>query len=260
MNVDAIIVISLDTAEDRRHKMKQWYPSHVPLEFFIVKRMNNPEEGCFVSHQQVLKLAKDKGYNRVLILEDDAYPMKDWNTIVTVTNNALKEVHHVDSDWKFLMLGYLPLSSRDINNKYIHRVKYAFDTHAYIINVNNVNTKVWKEKSIDQFYFCSNDKHVYATNQVLFIQFADSSSMGDSHLLLHDVVPILFNGIDNMTKTSYKMNTLCVTSMIMLIVFLIPITILFFLLSSKLTYIPFIVCISLFFICLVILIITGLVF
>lgn len=115
MNVDAIIVISLDTAEDRRHKMKQWYPSNIPLDFFIVKRMDNPDKGCFTSHQKVLSFAKQKKYKRVLILEDDAYPMKEWNEIVSLTNNALKEVNYVsDGNWKFLSLGYMPFTTTKI--------------------------------------------------------------------------------------------------------------------------------------------------
>ena len=223
MNVDAIFVITLDTDKERRKKMKEWYPKKANLQWFIVKRMKNPERGCYSSHQKVLRMAKERGFKRILILEDDAYPLYSWNKIVKETNNALKYLNEKESNWKHLMLGYLPVRSKKIkDNKNLVEIICAYDTHAYIINVNNVRSVPWDGISIDNLLFCNIGKKIknltgnhikitktnnYGIHPMLITQKTEKSSIDNFHLLQKGYIDF-FGGEEKMTEISTNCNTL----------------------------------------------------
>lgn len=85
-DVDAVYCISLDTRGDRRELFRQGIASQMknPVIFHVVERASDPRQGCYESHQQLARLALDKGFARILVFEDDAqaYPLKpaqvDW--------------------------------------------------------------------------------------------------------------------------------------------------------------------------------------
>jgi hypothetical protein len=236
MNVDQIFVISLDTAEDRRNKFKQWYPPGVPFHFFLVPRMKNPEKGCFTSHQKVLIHAKEKNYDRVLVFEDDAFPRFPWKDIVHIVNKKLNQLDHLDPNWKILTLGYIPFRMHKTGIPDLYRVQCATDAHAYIINVKNLKASAWNKVPIDMHYFCEsrnnrlegnyfkdNEKSfgVYAT-RILFSQKADQSSIDPTHLTQNSFIEFT-GGPDKMTELSTQVNVLnlgCFVFMIILILFI----------------------------------------
>ena len=65
-------------------------------------------------------------------MEDDAYPLENWETIVKAVNNFLE---HPPKDWEYASLGYLPIRLNEINVPGILEIKCAFDAHAYIVNL-----------------------------------------------------------------------------------------------------------------------------
>lgn len=235
MDVDAIFVISLDNADERRDKMKEWYPSDANLQFFIVQRMKNPEMGCYTSHQKVLIHAKKKGFKRILVLEDDAFPLFPWNTIITHTNNALKYLK--DKSWTYLMLGYLPIRSYKTTDSNVIEVKCAYDAHAYIINVDNVKAIPWKSIPIDRLLFCgiktssySNIKflpneydlnRVYATTPMLITQKTTKSQINPAHLT-QKLIFELFGGEHRISEASCHVNILYAGIIIVLLLACIP--------------------------------------
>ena len=115
--------------------------------------MENPERGCYDSHQLVLQHAKKHNKKRVLVLEDDAFRLKPWTQIVHNTNKALEHLKH--EHWDYLMLGYLPMRMEKTKYDDLLKVHCAYDAHAYIINVDNVNYTPWNGVAIDEKLFCN---------------------------------------------------------------------------------------------------------
>lgn len=74
LDVDAVLCISVREREDRRALLdKEFAGSGLHIEYVLVTRDNeNPERGCYNSHLRCAELALQRGYRRVLILEDDA--------------------------------------------------------------------------------------------------------------------------------------------------------------------------------------------
>ena len=74
LGVDGVLCISLRDRADRRQALvREFAPLGLDIEFVLVERdPENPERGCYTSHQACARLALARGYERVLILEDDA--------------------------------------------------------------------------------------------------------------------------------------------------------------------------------------------
>lgn len=73
-DVDGVICISLVERQDRRDLLRREFAAlDHEIEFLLVERdQENPERGCFESHVRCARLARERGYRRVLVLEDDA--------------------------------------------------------------------------------------------------------------------------------------------------------------------------------------------
>lgn len=74
--------------------------------------------GCRASHLGVVKLAKERNYNKILILEDDIEILLDPNELLRINNNIL-------NDWDMLYFGGL------IENYFRNQIVCA---HAYALN------------------------------------------------------------------------------------------------------------------------------
>ena len=71
-NIDHIFYINLDRRVDRKVQMeKQMNEYKLPIERFTAIPSDPGIYGCSRSHLEVLKLAKERNYKNVLILEDD---------------------------------------------------------------------------------------------------------------------------------------------------------------------------------------------
>ncbi len=76
-NIDKIFYINLDKRTDRRKEIEQELKSYNLYDNAErIQAIHTPEQGilgCTMSHLATLKLAKERNYNQVLILEDDFY-------------------------------------------------------------------------------------------------------------------------------------------------------------------------------------------
>jgi len=89
--------------------------------------------GRKLSHYNVIKIAKERGYKKILILEDDIF----FTHTKEETVKILKSLSQEDSN--MIYLGGNDLSNLRIietNCKYLRRVYDMYFTHAYIINSN----------------------------------------------------------------------------------------------------------------------------
>lgn len=74
LHVDAVLCISLESRADRRALiLEQFAGSGLDIEFVLVgKDTDDPQRGCFTSHQVCARHVLERGYRNALILEDDA--------------------------------------------------------------------------------------------------------------------------------------------------------------------------------------------
>lgn len=95
--------------------------------------------GCLKSHINMIKDAKEKGYKRILILEDDV-------KLHTNFNDELKKVQQVmdeHKDWNIIYLGAQQHSWNNVKidkNKTYYNAQQTMSTCSYIINSNFYNT------------------------------------------------------------------------------------------------------------------------
>ena len=74
LQIDGVFCISRRGRTDRRELLvREFEGSGLNIEFLIVARDNeSPERGCFDSHIKCARMALERNYRRILVLEDDA--------------------------------------------------------------------------------------------------------------------------------------------------------------------------------------------
>lgn len=117
------------------------------------KVLNAGEIGCFLSHREIWKLCKERGYKRVLILEDDAEFSQDFEF----------NVDKLPLCWDMLYLGqhnydrdFIAKSGSGKDAALIHhidknlfRASHCWLTHAYAINSKCIDYLLENTKTID---------------------------------------------------------------------------------------------------------------
>lgn len=141
-HTDAVFCISIHDREDRRELIRQEFSDlDHEIEFILVERdQENPERGCFNSHIKCAKLALERNYNRILILEDDATFIKPSSKQLRWTNSFLNVRNP-----ELLYLGGVLGRMWMIPFPHIVRCRLT-GTHAYILS------KKACEKFIQQTY------------------------------------------------------------------------------------------------------------
>jgi hypothetical protein len=237
MNIDAIFVISVREATQRREKMLRWWNHpQIKLNFHIVERNKDPELGCFQSHADLIRDAKNNNLNRILILEDDSIPVTDLDNLVERTNEGLQWLEKNDPLWAYFMLGYFPIRSKKTSNKNIINLKCAYLSNAYLVNLKNIETPTWTGLGLDDVLFCTQYKeekklnivekfssfnkvktHVYGIKPMLVRQEILDSYIAEHHLTIQK--PLHLFGQDNIAELSCHANILYI--FLMLLTFLI---------------------------------------
>lgn len=195
-------VISLKNSKERQKRFSERFSPEVKdFNWFYATRNNeNPIKGCFDSHNQVLKNAKEKGEEYILVFEDDAVFIDDfdWKKTVKTVENFLGNFKN--KEWKYFSLGYLPIKTKKTEYPGILEIRCAYDAHAYLVNVNNVQVQDYKGIMPDSEMFCqgidpikmNKNIHfplgagVYASYPMIFKQEYEDSSINDFHLTQKD--------------------------------------------------------------------------
>jgi GR25 family glycosyltransferase involved in LPS biosynthesis len=106
--------------------------------------------GCKLSHLKIIELALEKGYEKILILEDD----------VGFKRGALRKlrsaIKDLPQDWEMLYLGGNLLLPTTKISRSLSKIQSIYTTHAYGLNL-KIAEKILKEapesgKEIDVFY------------------------------------------------------------------------------------------------------------
>ncbi len=143
-SVDAIIYINLSHRKDRKAKLLEEL-ALIDVESSKIFRIEaiydllNGHKGCAQSHIEALKLAKEKNFNKVLILEDDVTFVKDKHFI---DHNIEKFFVEFELQWDVFFLGAAVFDAVATHNRDFKQVLCAECAHSYIVNTNYASTLI----------------------------------------------------------------------------------------------------------------------
>jgi len=150
--VDKVIYINLDKRQDRRNLMKKFFEVGQIPEDKIVRcpgvLWNPGIVGCGKGHLAAVKMAKENGWKRVLILEDDV----GWHNFDEGYAKLEKLVQL--PNWDVCLIGgwYCDVSPP--------RVKACICAHAYIVNSHYYDTLIQNyEEGIQKRLKIANDMY-----------------------------------------------------------------------------------------------------
>jgi len=131
-NIAKIIYINLERRVDRLDEItKELTNFNLVGERFNAIPNSNGIVGCGYSHLKVLKLAKQRGYKNILILEDDftfLIPKEQFE-------NELTLLFENDIPFDVCMLAYnLMESETSVHGPFLKRVLFAQSASAYLVN------------------------------------------------------------------------------------------------------------------------------
>jgi glycosyl transferase family 25 len=135
-NIDKIIYINLKKREDKKAYIENQLNTFV-LKYERFDAIEYPTQGnvgCSLSHLAVLKLAKERGYKNILILEDDFTFIVSKNEF----ENTLKSFFDNNIEYNVCMFYYdqeaelLP----NIEFPIVNRIKQSNSTVGYLVNNN----------------------------------------------------------------------------------------------------------------------------
>ena len=131
-HIAKIIYINLERRSDRLHEITEELTTfNLEGERFNAISNSNGIVGCGYSHLEVLKLAKQRGYKNILILEDDftfLIPKEQFEKEL-----AMLFEHNIPFD--VCMLAYnLMESEASVHGPFLKRVLSAQTASAYLVN------------------------------------------------------------------------------------------------------------------------------
>jgi GR25 family glycosyltransferase involved in LPS biosynthesis len=148
-------VINLSTRKDRyiefEHMIRQHNVGNI-TRFDAVLNKDDGAAGCAASHIGVIKLAKERGLENVLIFEDDAIFVNNFEGNI---NSVLSELSF--NKWGMFYLGCRLISPASKVSKHIAKTSGAYTTHAYAVHHSLYDTILSYKtspliKAIDVFY------------------------------------------------------------------------------------------------------------
>jgi glycosyl transferase family 25 len=132
-NLDGIFYINLDRRTDRRAEIeRELERMELDAERFSAIEYPPPHGivGCGKSHLQVIKIAKERGYKNVLILEDDFIFVTDK----LVFENTLSQFFDYVTDYDVCFISYNLLEEQPCDILFLKRAFESNTASGYIIN------------------------------------------------------------------------------------------------------------------------------
>ena len=175
--IDKIFYINLDKRTDRRIQIEaELERMDLSGERFEAIYNSRGALGCTLSHLEVIKIAKQRVYNNILILEDDfefLLTKEEFKKIMT-------EFFESSLSYDIVMLAYNGRSDPSFNNGIVSRVKNAGTTAGYIVHnklydklienyetsyTNLLKTNYYNDWAIDKYwYYLLKDREWYLFN------------------------------------------------------------------------------------------------
>lgn len=155
-NIQALY-INLDHRKDRKEEIEnELKEKNIKFERFPAIKNENGAIGCSKSHLNVIKLAKERKYKKIIIFEDD------FEFIVTKDefNEEMNKLNNINYD--VCLLAYNTNNFYDSDYDFLYKIKDAQTTSGYIIHSHYYNKLIdcWEE-SLKNFEI-TGDKNKYA--------------------------------------------------------------------------------------------------
>jgi len=136
-NIDKIIYINLDKRQDRKTEIENELISKELLNFERFRAIETSGFGilgCSHSHLEVLKLAKERGYKNVLIIEDDFMFLVDKEELEqNLTDFFTSEAAN---DYDVCMISYNLINGVDCHYPFLLKANDVQTASGYIVNAN----------------------------------------------------------------------------------------------------------------------------
>jgi len=137
INIEHIFYINLKYRKDRREHIEKILTERGLMDkterYEALYTPNSGIVGCSYSHLNVLKLAKERGYKNVLILEDDFEFVVNAETFET----QMQSFFSLNIEYNVCMLAYIVQNSTPVENtELIKKVLDAQTASGYLVNSN----------------------------------------------------------------------------------------------------------------------------
>ena len=135
---DKIYCINLDSRPDRWEECLVEFEKigiTDQVERFPAQVLTPGIAGCTKSHYEIVKMAKECGYENILILEDDISIIN--NDFITILSNSITQLNNTGEDWDLFYLGGNILNDPALNysiDDNLVKLGYCKTTHAYALN------------------------------------------------------------------------------------------------------------------------------
>jgi glycosyl transferase family 25 len=165
-NIEKIIYINLDKRQDRREEIEKElkeYNLYEKSERFVAINVEGQGIlGCTMSHLEVIKLAKERRYNEVLILEDDYYfivPKEEFE-------DELKKFFESKVEYDVCMISYNIIKSEPTDYSFINKIIDAQTASGYIIHNGFYDTLIKVLEDAIEPLRKTNEHWLYANDQI----------------------------------------------------------------------------------------------
>ena len=136
MIIDRVFYINLDHRTDRRieieNELETMGLASISERFSAIRHETIGGVGCGRSHIEVLKIAKERGYSQIMILEDDF--------MLTVDQPDFGQI--ADLNFDVCLLSYNLQNSRESGYPFLKRVLEAQTTSGYIVKSHYYDTLI----------------------------------------------------------------------------------------------------------------------
>lgn len=140
-HIDGIAYINLAHRKDRNEKLRQELErvGTGSAEVVRVEGVYDPlngVKGCYQSHLKALQMAKEKGWGRFAVLEDDCTFLREAEKVGKAFRGFFSEF---GNKWDVFFLGGNYLEVKDVSKMFL-RVKISLRAHAYVVNRSYLET------------------------------------------------------------------------------------------------------------------------
>ena len=166
MNITSIpkFVVNLERRPDRLEYIQKEM-DYMGWEYELFKAVDlNSHRGCTLSHTEIIKVAKERGYDSVMVIEDDC-------SFLPYSKNLINKIDTESGDFKFGIINLAPTLNRKVNRS---------EENQLFLDITNLPPKLEHERG------------VFATNMIIY-----HSSVYDDVLELEKPEKLGYYAIDD---------------------------------------------------------------
>lgn len=166
MNITSIpkFVVNLERRPDRLEYIQKEM-DYMGWEYELFKAVDlNSHRGCTLSHTEIIKIAKERGYDSVMVIEDDC-------SFLPYSKNLINKIDTESGDFKFGIINLAPTLNRKVNRS---------EENQLFLDITNLPPKLEHERG------------VFATNMIIY-----HSSVYDDVLELEKPEKLGYYAIDD---------------------------------------------------------------